>query len=398
MVYVEGNATTGYTTPAPPTPASKTTRSTTAQPATPRASRASKPASKPPRTVPLEQQLADLEATDPTVAAAARSLDRATETILQKPPTPAEDLAAHAIHVTELLRATHQHPHPIVASARTAALAALEALHLAHDLTQTPATAAPPTRAAAGPTSAGPREGEAQARRTTTRGHSRRGVTIDEPAVVEQYRAGDTRPTLAKRHSTTSKRITSILERHHVDLRDDRATHSGGRNRFKPTPEQVADIRRLYVDQQKTVADIGDQFGIHRRVIARILTDAGVTIRPAAHLTGTVITDTERTAIADRYAAGESMAVLADEHHVRRQTIRAIVTAAGHEIRSKGNSTGNRRLLEQLGVDAPTVRAWARNAGHDVPGTGLIPSTLISAYDAAHPNTSSTTNPTGAPS
>jgi hypothetical protein len=322
-------------------------------------------------------------------------------------PMPARELDAQIEHAAAVLRGAATNPHPLVRAARKSAIAALETLHLAHELHQTPA-AAPPSSAAAGPhpsgapspapeappSAAGTGKGKPTRQPATPR-RRRPTVDLDEPAIVQAYLAGETAPTIARRYGVQPNRIRNLLFAHRVQLRDDRSGHSGSRPR---TFDQhtIAVITRRYVDNLEAIATIADDLGHHRRIITRVLTDAGVTIRPGAHLTGTVLTDEQKATIATRYAAGESMADLADEHHVRRQTIRQIVTDAGHPIRPKGNSTSNRHALDEIGATAAEVRAWARSAGHDIPATGLVPRHAIEAYATAHPHHPSTTNPAGA--
>lgn len=49
--------------------------------------------------------------------------------------------------------------------------------------------------------------------------------------------------------------------------------------------------------------------------------------------------------------------------------------------RRRSSSTGS---ASRTGADTSTVRAWARENGHDVSDRGRIPAEVFEAYDAAH--------------
>lgn len=303
------------------------------------------------------------------------------------------DLDAQVDHATRLLRATRDHTHPLVATARRAAVAALEALHLAHELNQPAAPTAPsPAVEPAPTTSAGPRGGEPQARRPTTHGKA-----VDEHAIVTEYQAGDSSPTIAKRHGIQSKRVRNILDRHGIARRDDRTTHSGGRNRLELPADQVDSIRRRYVDDHATIDDLAADTGVHRRIITRHLVEAGVTIRPPAHRTGTVLTDAMAAEIADRYAAGASIHQLCRTYRLRNDRVRDAIRAAGHTVRPKGASSRNSERMATLGTTAREIKTWAVETGRATHITsGLVPASLIDAWEQEHQQHDTTTNPTGA--
>lgn len=290
----------------------------------------------------------------------------------------------------------------------TAAIDALDALRTA--LTQTPAAAAPsPVLAAAGPAvpeapspvsgpapqtpAAGTGKGKPTRQPAT---HSRCGPVVDETAVVDDYEAGETRPTIAASHGITTARVTRILHRRGVELRDDRTGHSGGRNRVILAPDKVAEVKAMYLEQQASLADVAAHAGIDRRTVCRVLTDAGVEIRPGAHLNGTVITDDMATAIATHYAAGTSIKELCDQYRLASHRVRAVITDAGQAIRPKGSATAKAERIAALGTTAHDIKAWAVKTGRiDRATTGLVATSLIDAWEQAH-HTSSTTNTTGA--
>lgn len=342
------------------------------------------------------------------------------------------NLDAQVDHAERVLRDTAGSDDHVVRLLRLNVLSALEALYLYTQLyvPQTPAPAASPRPAGAGPhppkatTEPSPSElggagrpaarteGEAVARPATTRGRrvmdtdearrqraerrrtgpTTRGVTVDEPAIVREYLAGDSAPVVAARHGIRPKRVRDIVVRHGGTLRDDRKTHSGGRNRVVLDDTTIAELTRLYVEEQLTIQELATRFDRARKTITDTLRNAGVQIRPAAHQTGgTDLTDDQKASIVQRYVDGAAIHALASEHHVRVKTVRELITAAGHAIRPKGASTRNAERIRALGATPAQVRAWAIDQGLIEPGTpGLLPSRVIEAYEASRPN-----HPTG---
>ena len=334
-----------------------------------------------PHGIPASRRAAEKER-NARERAAARDTARAAQSHHQPVtrPTADQNLDAQIDHAANLLRATQAHRNPVIRASRAAVIAALEALHLVHELTPAqpaaaappvPKPVAPPTRPVLAPSPRVPRA---------------YGPEINERAVVTEYNAGDTAPAIAQRHDTTPARVRRILERNNVELRDDRTGHSGGSNRLEPTPELLADLRRQYVDEQQTIADLAEQHNIHRRVITRFLTDAGVTIRPPAHLRGTDLTPDQVKAIVDGYRDGTPIHELARRHRVRATTARLLLIQAGIEVRAtKGASAHIAERLEDLGVTAKDVKKWAYDNGLiERVGPGLVATTLVEQYAQAH--------------
>lgn len=328
----------------------------------------------------LQDDLDHLEATDPDVAAAAASYDDAVDRItqpayhLQAPPSTAvrDDLDTLIGRLADT-RARHLHE-----------LAQIElALHQLHQQL-------PPTPQAAAPV---PREQQQRPAAPTRRGATTtHGIPVDEHAIVTEYQAGATAPQIANQHGILPKRVRSIVARHGIALRDDRASRSGGANRFVPTPEVIAEVRHRYIDLEQSTTTIGHALDVDRRVIRRVLVDAGVAIRPPAHQTGgTPLTDQDEADIAQAYADGAALGQLAKQHTVRQDRIRRIVTDHGVPIRPKGASTSNADRLAELGVTANQVKTWAAEQGLvDHVAKGLVAGRLIDAYAAAHSSTQQT--------
>lgn len=292
-------------------------------------------------------------------------------------PSAGQVLDAQVEHAAALLRRTAAASDPIVRAARAAVVAALESLHLAAELAR--------PRQASGAQAPAPRSPRpASQKPPARRGH--RGSEVDEVAVVREYQAGDTAPTIADRHGIGPNRVRRILERHGVERRDDRATANGGHNRITPAPELVAELVRRYVDEGSTISDLAEAHQVHRRVMTRILVDAGVTIRPAAHLRGTDLTPDQVTELIAAYTGGVSCADVAARFQVRTTTVKLLLAEAGVEIRRvKGASAQIAERLQDLGVTAKEVKEWAlteRLIEHANPG--LVATALIDAYAAAH--------------
>lgn len=61
----------------------------------------------------------------------------------------------------------------------------------------------------------------------------------------------------------------------------------------------------------------------------------------------------------------------------------ALAPFIGHGRRLSGRR-GGRRSTSSSGPSAAEIREWAREAGHEVPDRGRIPSDVRAAYEAAH--------------
>lgn len=344
-----------------------------------------------------------------------------------------EECVQHAGHT---LRAAHGIDDPLVGSLRTSALTALAALdfYLATHCTTTDprGSAVPPHDGAASQTTqpsslglggdqpaADPR-GEARPRPARTpNGHvvpaqldmelmksrpravRRPAVDVDEAAVVLEYAAGDSSPTIARRHGVLPKRIRQILQAHAVQLRDDRARNSGRRPTENDTDLNER-VRRLYVDQQLATLDVAQQLHIGRKRVTRILAVLDIDLRPAAHLAHHDLTRDDAAHAVELYKAGQSLVDIGAQYGVRAATIRDLVVRAGHPIRAKGASQAIAERLRDLQITAAQVKDWALETGLvETRPAGLVGRALIDAYLAAQQQDSALaegTNPTTHPS
>jgi hypothetical protein len=108
-----------------------------------------------------------------------------------------------------------------------------------------------------------------------TRGPGRPGRQVDEQAIVAEYQTGATAPTIANRHGILPKRVRSIVERHGVQLRDDRNTRSGG------TPKEYdadtcAAVERLYVVEELSRSQVAERLGLPYKSVVTIMRRRGV--------------------------------------------------------------------------------------------------------------------------
>lgn len=161
-------------------------------------------------------------------------------------------------------------------------------------------------------------------------------------SVVEGYLAGRSIPHLATIHSTTAARVRRIL--HATDglvLRDDRTTNSGGKPRAYPA-EQVAAVRRLYLDEGLTQAQVADELRTTPKVISNLMARHDIPARP------------------DIVTAGPTR------------------NAPGHST-----LTAYRADLDAAGVTPADLRTWAREHDIDVPVTGIPPRHVFNTYLAA---------------
>lgn len=154
---------------------------------------------------------------------------------------------------------------------------------------------------------------------------------LDEHAVIAAYRDGHTAPRIAAAYGVTPKRIRAILTRHGVDLRDDRALHSGGRPRIYDAHTRT-EVARLYLAGLSR-SQVAAQMGIPYKTVVTIMTRDGVPAR---------------------------------QRQAGRQD-----GAAALKARIRG-----------LGVTPREINAWARTAGFP-PSRGLPSTAVVDAYEQA---------------
>lgn len=233
-------------------------------------------------------------------------------------PTEPELKVREQNAVLRLLGATADATDPAVVSARQLVVEALQHLRLV--ATSTPPQA-PPAR---------PREPKTKPKPKRT-GRPR----ANTQEIVDAYLAGNT----IVETGVLTGHDKGTVRRHLIDagvqLRDDRSTNSGGNNRYQATPEQIEDVRRLYIDERLSQARVAEKLGIPQRRVSRIMERNGIPAREG------------------QSGGGDTLG----------------------QIRTR---------LHDLGVKSTDVRAWARQQGLDVSTRGVIPLWVLDRYEQHH--------------
>ncbi len=100
--------------------------------------------------------------------------------------------------------------------------------------------------------------------------------------IVREYGEGQSAPQIARAHGRMPKTIRDALRRAGVQLRDDRSLRSGGQNRTQDDDELVAKVRRLYVDEQRTQAEVAAELGVSPKKVQGVMSRNGIEARPDA--------------------------------------------------------------------------------------------------------------------
>ena len=395
----------------------------------------------------LGRDLRDLEAEDPVVAAAAAAYDdhvdrvtrpddhaQAPQTSTPAAPTDTPSTAEHEVdvqragvepppvysneanlaaqlqHVTRVLTDTADHSHPAVRLLRLNAIAAIEALHLFvemnHAHAAAPATLISPAGAAphspepvsiglGGERPAAGAEGEA-ARQPATR---RRPVAsnIDTDRIVELYTAGK---YMREIHETTGHAVSTIkraLLDAGVEIRP-RGPKAGARTKTYD-PALIADVRRLYVDEQLTQTHVADELGIGIKVVQNVMAYAAIPARDAAHARSQAgighpikIQPDQHQTIIDRYQAGEPATTIAPDYDATATSIYHVLEQHGIERRLNRIAPGVDTLgplktaIAATGTTPRAIKDWGLQQGLITTiNRGMPHLALVQAYTAAHP-------------
>lgn len=156
---------------------------------------------------------------------------------------------------------------------------------------------------------------------------------FDVDAATTDYQAGTTVPELATRLGISRSTIRRHLRRAGVQLRDDRAGHSGGQPKFDD-PLLVAQVRDLYASGLSQDG-VGHQLGLTQKQISRIMSRHGITARSGQHGSGDTL--------------GEY-----------------------------------RERITALGVTTADIRSWARRQDIEVTTRGAVSYAVLTAYEKAH--------------
>lgn len=98
-------------------------------------------------------------------------------------------------------------------------------------------------------------------------------------AIVAAYAAGQTAVEIAAAHHRNPGTVRKALRKAGVQLRDERSTRSGGR--VKVDDQAVVDaVRRLYVDEALTQAQVADRLGMGTHAVQKLMGRNGIESRP----------------------------------------------------------------------------------------------------------------------
>lgn len=225
--------------------------------------------------------------------------------------------------------------------------------------------------------------------RSPGRGGPQRMVLPAE-AIVAAYNSGQTLAQIAQAHGCSGPTIGRLLE------------ERGIKRRGAPVPrdpELLEQIRRLYVDEALTQAEVAARIGYSTKIVQNVLGELGIEPRPSASERSKAgigrpikIPPAERPKIIDRYRNGESGSAIALTYGVAAASIYSLLRRAGVEERH-----GNRTLagpgrnhaepisvrLRDLGVTPAEVKAWALECGLVERVTRGLPTlAVVEAYAA----------------
>lgn len=322
------------------------------------------------------------EPTEPAPAAPAPS-DGSTPPSLEHATAAQTDHGARAW--TILLATEDTQGDPIAAMMRRAAIAAIEALWLHWRLNHHEPTPSPSPEAGTG----GGKPARPKGTPTTPKPGRQPHPTLDVDSIITAYRNGETIPKIAAAHTTARSRIRRLLLKADVQLRDDRATHSGGRNLTTLPPDLLAQLAADYNTGQ-TLDQVAATHHVDVKVIRRNFRENGITIRPPAHLQPPrELTAHDLADITTLYENGASIAELAARHHVRGTQIRDVLVAHHITIRNRSDAVkAQLERIKQLGLTQHDVKVWAHQQGLITKVTrGNVKSDLLVAYFTHHDTT-----------
>lgn len=158
-------------------------------------------------------------------------------------------------------------------------------------------------------------------------------------SAVTAYLGGATIPAIADATGRGTRTIRSALLAAGVTLRDDRRGHSGSKPKTAADddPAVVAQVRRLYLDEGLTQAEVAERVGLGTHGVQGIMARHDIPARPPA-------TELDSP-------------------------------------RVDGAKTLRARMAE-LGITSADVRTWARSAGHSIPDRGVPAAALVDLYVA----------------
>lgn len=176
----------------------------------------------------------------------------------------------------------------------------------------------------------------------------RRRVNVDVTKARELLEQGHSCPEIARELGVAVSTVRRALNNAGITVPDGRSTHSGGRNQINAYPEQlVNDVRRLYLDQQLTQAQVAAQLDTTVKVVQSVMARHNIPARPSAVAKSKAgvghpikLDDQTIDQLVDRYQAGESANALARAFAVSVPSVLNRLRQRGVQIRGRG---GNHR-------------------------------------------------------
>jgi len=314
-------------------------------------------------------------------------------------PTAPAETDAQARHAAAILTKTASNTDPVSVLLRDSALAALEALHLHHELHRPtdPRPAPVDSKDRSGKKAAGPtRKGKpSKPSRHTAQPRRPRGpekIRLDHQAVAAAYAAGQTLREIAAHHGVSPPTIARHLNEHGITRRKQKIDY---------TPDLIEQVRALYVDDQLTQDDVADRLGVSTKVIQTAMRIGAIPARETAVQRSQrgighniKLSDAQRAEIIDRYTHHqESAPVLAEAYGVAAASIYAVLNREGitgrHNARRPGSggnhATHVHQLIATTGATSREIKQWALEQGLVTRVTrGIPPLDVVNAYIHHH--------------
>lgn len=158
--------------------------------------------------------------------------------------------------------------------------------------------------------------------------------TTNTAAIVESYLAGNPMIEVARLTGYARATVRRVLDGAGVPIRDER-----GGPKVTRTPEFLAEVRRLYVEEHASLANLAGRMHISQQTAKALLEQQGVVMRAAA---------------------------------------------ASPKKTGPAAQTSLRARLDALGVTAAEVKEWAVREGHLLElQPGIPPARVVDAFEAA---------------
>jgi Mor family transcriptional regulator len=154
-----------------------------------------------------------------------------------------------------------------------------------------------------------------------------RKITVEQHAeICQQYLAGDSSTTLAKRYGVCDSTISNVLRRNGVTTRTAKERNGA------LTDEQEAELCRRYVEGEHT-RKLAKAYGVYPGTVWLIIRRNGVKTRSIKEVRGG-LTNEQEIEVCHKYSAGMSTVQLGKAYKVTSTTISNILSRNGVKHRS----------------------------------------------------------------